>query len=92
MSDEDPYVDPYSMNFNAPLKKEKNIPKPKGVKTNIFTPNTKPPTVEKQVNESNVKKDVGLPEFVDLTRNVYATNQNEIDDRDELPLLEGKDN
>jgi hypothetical protein len=73
----DPYQDPYGVDFYAtPMKKSDNSKS----STHMFNP----------AETNNIQKEEELPNYVDLTKNAYASNANTPDSDDEVPILEGK--
>jgi hypothetical protein len=74
----DPYQDPYDVDFySTPMKKTDSKRA-----ANIFNPSNPP-------QPTNVDKDNDLPNYVDLSKNAYASNGNAQDGDDEIPILEG---
>lgn len=97
MSNSDSYVDPYSMIYQTPKKKNEET-KPKKV-TKIKSINVINPYENENGNIEDKSEDK-MPEYVDLTENAYKKEKlkqknlenphedNEADEDDDLPLLE----
>jgi len=98
MNNSDTYIDPYSLIYQIPLKKEDDINTKNGTKSkpiNVFKP------YQNGNEENNEKIDDKMPEFVDLSENAYkkqviknknqensSEQQMDEEDEDDLPLLQ----
>jgi hypothetical protein len=70
------YKDPYEVDYySTPVKKPES-----NQTTNIFNPSNA---------QTNVQKEEELPNFVDLTKNAYASNTGAYEGEEEIPILEG---
>ncbi len=97
MNYSDSYVDPYSLIYQTPKKKEEEIKPKKDTKTNTI--NVFKPYINGKENAEEKHEDK-MPEFVDLSENAYKkekvkqkneehpNEQIEEEEEDDIPLFE----